>query len=280
MDMKLLDELLSKNDYVNAYIVVKNIFCRNISDSDAFYKYADLGLKLASFDFDIDERKNYLNEVSNSLVVFSENVVISQEILERINEYQKRIHDVYEAISISEKDYIESYKRTFEDENTEYLTELGDLNSQISNVVKQSELDEILNNVNVIDSKLNKEYFTDDQQETYTKLTSHFSNSISSKMEDINRNSLVEINKEAIKKFKNAFETFKDKKNAYKESESNLKSLLVTTLFAYDTRDLLNESLIYYNHVYAMIFNEVSDNLKFKMTEWSINSDRINRKSL
>ena len=45
---------------------------------------------------------------------------------------------------------------------------------------------------------------------------------------------------------------------------------MTAKFFIFDTSKLFNESLIYYNHVYAIIFQEVNDNLKYKLTEWAI----------
>lgn len=48
-------------------------------------------------------------------------------------------------------------------------------------------------------------------------------------------------------------------------------------LFSYDASKLFNETLIYYNHVYSFIFNKLDDNGKFRLTQISIDSEKINR---
>ncbi len=277
MDNILFDELINSNDYVNAYTVAKNLYCRNLGLTDLFVKYADLGLKMASFDITIEERKRYLNEVSNALSLFAENVDVTREVLNILSEYEVKIHDAYEKITLAEDEFIASSKKLYEDDNTRLLTQLGKLNTAINKASSQKEFDKLLEQVNELDAKMAKDFFTEEQEKTYKVLSQHFSESLSSKMEDLHRSSLIELNREAALKFKEAFDRFTSKKNNFKESESNLKSLLITTLFAYDTRDLLNETLVYYNHVYAMIFNEVNDDLKYKITEWSLTTNRIKR---
>jgi len=52
---------------------------------------------------------------------------------------------------------------------------------------------------------------------------------------------------------------------------------MTSKFFIFDTSKLFNESLVYYNHVYSMIFQEVNDNLKYKLTEWAIKTTKINK---
>lgn len=277
MKSDFLNDLIEKNDTLNAYIVAKNLFCRNLGDKESLISFLEIGLGLASLDIDIDERKNYLNEVSNSLAVFSENVDMSNDILLLLNSYEQKIKDVFVAISSAEQAFISRERGMHESKNTESLTKLGKLLEELKNCKTQNEFDNCMDEISQIESTIAKDFFTEDQLKTYETLTKLFSSTISKKMEDLNRNSLIDVNKKAIVEFKKAFDSFTKQKDKYSKSESNLKSLLTTTLFAYDSRDLLNESLVYYNHVYSMIFNEVNDDLKFKMTEWSINTDRIKR---
>ncbi len=274
---ELFKLLMEKNDLTKAYAVAKNIYCRNVGDLESFETFADLALRMASFDIALEERKTFLNEVSNSLVVFSESVEITEEILNKVYEYEEKIHNVFESIDRAEVEHLCSIRELNESMNTELLLRLGELNDDLKNAETQDVFDKKIKEVTEIEQKIQKEFFTEEQMNTYEVLTKCFSDTISRTMEVLNRKSLIEINRKAILSFKKAFDEFVCNKSKYKDSPSNLKSLMVTTLFAYDSRDLLNESLVYYNYVYSMIFNDVSNELKYKLTEWSINTERMKR---
>lgn len=76
-----------------------------------------------------------------------------------------------------------------------------------------------------------------------------------------------------IDAYNSAFTSFKNNESRYKD-KSQLFGLVSTTLFAYDAGRLFNETLIFYNHVYAYIFNKLDDNGKLELTKYSIECER------
>ena len=86
----------------------------------------------------------------------------------------------------------------------------------------------------------------------------------------------MEYNKKAIRSLDEVFKIFTndEKKKMYK-SESTLKNLMVSKFFVYDTSKLFNESLVFYNHVYSLVFQAVDNNLKYKLTEWAVNTSKV-----
>ena len=93
-------------------------------------------------------------------------------------------------------------------------------------------------------------------------------------MEEINRNELLEYNKRAVASFNDVFKAFKKEPSKYKD-ESVLKAQMTSKFFAFDTSKLFNESLVFYNHEYSLVFQETSDTLKFKLTEWALNTTKL-----
>ena len=69
---------------------------------------------------------------------------------------------------------------------------------------------------------------------------------------------------------------YKKEPSKYKD-ESTLKALMTTKFFAFDTSKLFNESLVFYNHVYSLVFQEASDHLKYKLTEWALNTVKLEK---
>ena len=274
MSRELYDKFMIEIKLLDAYLVIKNMYAKNLDNVDVFKAFFELGLRLAMFDVEFSERKNYLNEASNSLALFSDNANLSEDVVVLIKECEKKIAEVYNSIIFDEEKQKEEAFNQIVIRNNEALKRLNELLEEIKTIVTQKAFDEKLKEISAVEEQLSKTNFTESQENSYQILSKHFSNVISKKMEEINKLELVELNKKAISTYKQVFETYIANKEKYKENESNLKALVYHTLFAFDTRDLFNESLIYYNHIYSMIFNEVNDKLKFKLTEWSIEATK------
>ena len=277
VDMNFFNKLNESGKYIDAYIVIKNYFNKNRSNETVFLAFVELGLKLASLDIAFGERKGYLNEVSNALAIYTDWADINQDSIVVINDVTKRIGVVYEKIIEDEKVYIQLLQKAEAEKNSDILRKLAEENEVLKKVTSQKEFDDKLRDITVLEESLNKDSFTKNQQISYDTLTKHYSETISQKMEELHNLELIKINEKAVKSFKKAFDLFTEQKTKYKTNESSLKNLVTSSLFAFDSRELFNETLVYYNHIYSMIFNEVSDEMKYKLTEWSIGASKIRK---
>jgi len=122
---------------------------------------------------------------------------------------------------------------------------------------------------------LEKDYLSPDQKELYDTLTSEYSKVVADKLAELERIENIEYNKSAVKSFKRAFDDFQLSETKYKENQSQLYSLVSDNLFGYDATRLFNETLIYYNHVYSFIFNKLDDDNKFRLTQFSIDCEKM-----
>ena len=52
---------------------------------------------------------------------------------------------------------------------------------------------------------------------------------------------------------------------------------MTTKFFAFDSSKLFNESLVFYNHVYSIVFQESSDAMKYRLTEWALNTIKLEK---
>lgn len=274
MENEFYKKLKESNKFLDAYLVIKNLYSRNPADIELFNEFANLGLEIAMYDIDFDERKNFANEVHSALTIFCESADINEETLKIIKSISDRISKVLVKIYNDEKAVEEENLKNIQDENLKLLNQLSNLNQEMNNAENQEEFDQLLKKVSDIESKLNKDLFTTGQSESYDILTQVYSKTISEKMESLNNKRLLELNKKAVNDFKEVMDNFTSNKSRYKENEGNLRALVKSKLFIYDTRDLFNESLVYYNHVYSFIFNEVNENLKYKLTKWSIQTTK------
>ncbi|MFW6030714.1 MAG: hypothetical protein ACOCRO_10770, partial [Halanaerobiales bacterium] len=170
---------------------------------------------------------------------------------------------------------LEEYQEKVIKENDLNLSNLVELKGKLYDAESQENFDKLLIEVNNYENGLEKDFFTNEQENLYDALTKEFSQIISNKMNDLNQKDYVDYNKKAIRDFKYVFDKFKDNEAKYKEHHSHLYALVSKKLFSYDASKLFNETLIYYNHVYSYIFSKLDDNGKFRLTQISIDTEKI-----
>ena len=260
--------------------MIKNELSHNSGDVEVFDTFMELALRFASLDMEYNARKKYLGEADMALTLFSESVEISDvTIIEKIKNYSDRLAKMAEVIQDAEEEEILSNCKERQEQNTQEFEKLSVIYRKMEEVETQDEFDEMLKEISEIEGKIDKRAFDSSQKESYETITQGFSRLISEKMEDLNYQRVLEENKEAIKSFKLVFDKYSEKKSFYNKNEADLKALVTKHLFAYDSRNLLNETLIYFNHVYSTIFNGVGDDLKYKLTEWSVTSEKIRKRN-
>ena len=272
----LVTKLKADGNFIDAYLVAKNVLSRNIGDVSAFKNFIDLALEIASYNIVFDERKQYVSEANTALAMFSEAANIDEAILALIKETRKRIRTVTESILEEEREYLDEIKRKIEDKNTELLNELVQIYQQIQNAKTQKQFDAALSQVAEVETAMDKSAFSTEQSITYEKLTQKYSELISRQMEIINKNELLTYNKKAVACFNEVLLAFKKEPSKYKD-ESTLKALMTTKFFTFDVSKLFNESLVFYNHVYYVVFQESSDTLKYRLTEWALNTAKLEK---
>lgn len=273
---EFVQKLKSEGNFVDAYLVAKNNLSRHIENLDYFREFIDLALEIASYNIVFEERKQYVSDANAALAMFSESVEIDEDVINIIKNARAKINKATQDILIAEQEYLAKINRKVEDENTEYLNMLVQIYDEIQSARTQQDFDAALAKISDVEIKLQKQAFSKDQTKTYEKLTQQYSQVISQKMETINRNELLEYNRRAIACFDEVFTAFKKEPSKYK-NETSLKSLMTTKFFAFDTSKLFNESLVFYNHVYGLVFQESPDALKYKLTEWALSTVKIEK---
>lgn len=273
---ELVQKLKAEGNFIDAYLVAKNNLSRNIANLTYFRDFIDLALEIANYNIVFEERKQYLSDANSALAMFSESVEMNEDVLTIIKLTRTKINEVTQAILAAEQEYYEDINRKIQDENTEQLNKLVQIYDDIQSAEAQQDFDAALARVSEVEAQLQKQAFSKTQAETYEKLTQQYSQAISKKMESINKNELLEYNKRAVACFYDVFKAFKAQPSKYKD-ERTLKALMTTKFFAFDTSKLFNESLVFYNHVYSLVFQESPDALKYKLTEWALNTVKLEK---
>ena len=273
----MFEKLEKENRIWDAHLVAKNAYNRDLANQETFEKYIDFCLKVSLYPIELTSRKFFLTEADTALTYFSENALMTDAVLDKILSYRKNIVETAEAIKeIENKQETEAIKK-IEKNNSDVLTELAKLKGQVFSAKNQKEFDGYLIQIEKTEREIDKNNLTDKQNGMYNALTKEFSELISSKMQEFVRQENVAYNKKAAEDFKHVFEKFKKDESKYIKSDTNLYALVNKRLFSYDASRLFNETLIYYNHVYSYVFGELDDSGKYRLTQYSIEAEKIKR---
>jgi hypothetical protein len=271
----MFEKLVKENRIWDAHIVAKNAYNRNLSDRNAFERYFDFCLKIAQYPIEIENRTFFLREGETALTFFSENVEMNEEVFDFIVSCRKNIVSTADQIqdvdNKQEKQHLDAIQKT----NGIILTKLALLKGKVFSAKTQKEFDTLLVEIEQKESGIAKDKLINEHQQLYNNLTKEFSMTVSLKMEEFARQENKAYNKRAVDDFKDAFNNFKSDEGKYIGSDNSLFTLVNKRLFAYDAAKLFNETLIYYNHVYSYIFSKLNDDGKYRLTQYSIEAEKI-----
>ncbi len=267
------------NSYKNAgkiseaLLIGRNIFNRNSGDKAIFDIYYDFLCTLAETLPSFDDRKFFVEQASVAMAFFSENVEMSNDVVTDIVAYQNRLNTAIQTIEANEQASINTIHKDIDTQNNALLKKLYQVKSNLQNSTTQEQFDKALSELSKIDAEINKDFLSEEQGRTYDTLTKEYTDLISAKMRDLEYKKNIAYNKSAAESFAKAFKQFQNDEGKYK-NQNQLFTLASKTLFAYDASRLFNETLIYYNHVYAYIFNKLDDDGKLALTRYSIECER------
>lgn len=271
--LKLFNSYKDAGKISEALIVGRNAFNRNPDNSeifDAYYSYlCTLAETLPSF----ADRSHFAEQAGVALAFYTENAILTETVVSAIVSYQTRLNNICTEIANTQQAKADRESENIMRHNSECLKKLYDLKDKLHAVSNQADFDAILKSIGQIDAEIDKDSFTPEQNDTYDALTKDHTELISSKMREFEHKKNVAYNKQAASSFAKAFNHFRNNEGKYK-NQTQLFSLVSTTLFAYDASRLFNETLIYYNHVYSYIFSKLDDNGKLALTRFSIECER------
>ena len=256
-----------------ALLVGKNMVNKNPSDSESVKAYIDLLLTLAEKLPSLNERKSFIGQANVTLSFYEENAELTPEIIKQIENCRSRMGKIAIAIDEEEKAKVDDGLRQIKKTNSDLIKQLYSIKQKIVCSKTKEDFDKKLNEISLIDAKIEHDYLDDEQKTLYDQLNRDCTDVISSKMREFEYISNVEYNKRAVEAYDSAFKKFKNEESKYK-NQTQLFALVSSTLFAFDAGRLFNETLIYYNHVYSFIFGKLDDDGKLALTRYSIECER------
>lgn len=260
----------------DALLAGRNIFNRNPGNAEVFEEYFSYLCSLAETLPSLADRTDFANQAGVVLSYFIENADITEDKITDILTYQTRLSTVFSELEKAQQDIAEKELKERLQHNSKSLVELYTLKDKMQTLSSQKELDEILSRIRQIDATIDKEIFNQEQNNAYEDLTKSLTDLISTKMREFEKEKNIEYNKKAAESFALAFNQFRSNESKYR-NQTQLFTLVSTSLFAYDASRLFNETLIYYNHVYSYIFSKLDDDGKLALTRFSFDCERNRR---
>lgn len=275
--LELFNEYKNAGKVREALLIGRNMVNKNPSDFELFQAYIDWLLFLAEELPALEDRRQFLSQANVTLAFFEENADITKDLIREISVYQDKIDALMQSIEVETAEREKAAIVEIQTKNDDLIKRLYQERQNLITVKTQDALDDELLKIKSLDEQIDSEYMTEEQMFHYTQISKKCTDDISDRMREIERKENQLYNKKAVEAYESAFRRFKSDENKYKNSQTQLFSLVSTTLFAYDAARLFNESLIYYNHIYSFIFGKLDDDGKFALTRFSIECERKKR---
>lgn len=266
MIAKMYDYLHRRN-FREALIIGQNLFARNSGTPEIFKAYVDVLESVMKAEDTSDGKIRYFQQLSAALTVFSETVSMDDFAVEFIMSQEDRLAKMLDGIQqLRKQEKRESIKQKIV-ENDDILSKLSAAMDTLKTAVDKTAFDTVLQQIQQYDSEINKDYLTDRQRKSYEAVTRQCSKTVDIKLRAFQRMADAEYNERALDAYERVYQYFKSGKvsNDHKE--------IISGLFGFDAGKLFNETLTYYNHVYAYVLSKLDDDGKFRLTKAAIRSE-------
>lgn len=267
----LFDKYLYEGRFSEALLVGQNIFNQDSGNIEFFQKYAGTLLELAaSRQTSVPIAKNYCDRAELAVEFFAENAVLDESIVDGIMEKKECIAKIRTELAAREYAERKAVFREYAEGNEKTLNIIQKLNRALSHVTEKQELNKILNQIQQLDGVLEKEYFTEYQEQLYQQISGECASITDAKIRYFNHTKNVDYNLKALEAYEKVYRLLKNAENV-EECKG-----ITREFFAFDTSRLFNETLVYYNHVYSYILSKMDDRGKFNMTKLAIQYEKQN----
>lgn len=271
--ISLFNEYKNSGKITEALMIGRNMVNKFPDKFEYVDVYTNLLFSLTENLPSIDERKIFVEQLNAVITFYEENTTLNKDIINKIILYKEHLRKIILEIEEIENKKINEELIQIEKKNTKSIEELYKIRENLKRIKTQEEFDAILEKITIIDLNINHDYMTDEQKKHYNQLNKECTENISTKIRELEYIKNVEYNKNAVNAYNIAFQKFKTDENKYK-NQAQLFKLVSSTLFAYETNRLFNETLIFYSHVYSFIFGKLDDEGKFLLTKHSIECEK------
>lgn len=266
--LELFKEYVANRQFSEALLVGQNLFNKNSDDVEVFEAYFNLVLSLGNglSQNTETERLQYLQQATLLLTFFSENVEISREMVSKIQNFQGLLFEAEEKLDFDRDVLLKKQMVVAESENGEILAMVQKLLKEIEHCTSTEQLEKYAGQVASLDQKLNHELLSENQSAAYELLSQKCTSVLEEKIKFFEKQKNKRYNLKAVEAYERVFRVFK--------TGAITDDGWMKEFFQYDPSLLYNETLVYYNHVFSYILNQLDEDGKFLMTQCAIQVDR------
>lgn len=258
------------------HLKLKNAFNKQQNNIDIFKQYFYFCFKCvqSSNYIGID---NLLTEMELVLEKFSTTIDFTEESITLIDVCRQQLDSLYQQIDSTIQTDEKQKVKQLQKDNDNTLKELKKLKNDFKGVIVNQVLFDIsIEKMEILENKLHKEYFTQQQKVLYKELTTDFATLVSETMKKLQYKTDSSYNKTLVSSFKECFEYAKNNDKECKNYDETFRQYLISNnFFCFDNNRLFQGTQTYYTYVYSYIFGKMTDESKFKFTEDAINGKKI-----
>lgn len=262
-----MKEYAERGKFREALIIGQNLSARNSGDPEIFKAYAFVLESVMEAEGTSDGKMRYFHQLSSALAAFSESVSMDDTMVGFVMSQEDRLRELFDGIQQLQKQEEREFVKKKIMANDDVLAKLPDAMEELKRAVDKPSFDALLRQVQQYDAEIDKEYLTDRQKNLYDSVTQQCSKIVDVKLRAFQRAADTEYNEQALLAYERVFQFFKTGKipNNHKD--------IISGLFEFDMSRLFNETLTYYNHVYAYVLSKLDDDGKFRLTKAAIRSE-------
>lgn len=262
-----MKDYASKGNFREALIIGQNLSARNSGDPEVFKAYTSVLESVMNAEGTSDGKMRYFQQLSSALAAFSESVVMDDAMVRFVMSQEDRLGKLFDGIQQLRKQEEREFVKKKIMANDDILAKLPGAMESLRKAADRASFDAVLQQVQQYDAAIDKSYLTDRQKDVYDSATRQCSKIVNVKLRAFQRAADIEYNEQALAAYERVFRYFKDGK------VPDDHKAVISGLFGFDPGRLFNETLTYYNHVYAYVLNKLDDEGKFRLTKAAILSE-------
>lgn len=258
---------VAEGKFREALIIGQNLFAQNNGNPEAFKAYVSVLELVMEAEGTSEGKMRYFQQLSSILAAFSETTNMDDAMVSFVMSQEDRLGKLFDGIQQLRKQEEKEFAKKKILENDNILAKLPGVMDGLKKAADKPSFDALLQQIQQYDAAIDKTYLTDRQKGIYDSATRQCSTIVDAKLRRFQRAVDAKYNEQALAAYERVYQYFKTGQapDDYKD--------VIKGLFGFDAGRLFNETLTYYNHVYAYVLSKLDDNGKFLLTKAAIHSE-------
>lgn len=257
----------AKGEFREALIIGQNLSAVHSGDPEIFEAYASVLETVMEAEDTSDGKMGYFRQMSSALAALSESAAMDDAMVAFVMSQEDKLGKLFDGIQQLRKQEEHMFVKKKVVANDAVLAKLPGVMEKLKKAVDNPSFASALQKIQQYDTAIDKSYLTDRQKEIYDSVTQQCSKIVDTKLHAFQKSADVSYNEQALTAYERVFRYFKE--SVISEDHKDV----ISGLFGFDPSRLFNETLTYYNHVYAYVLSKLDDEGKFLLTKAAIRSE-------